>query len=162
MLNVLYKAEQDLPKLLSTKSIWNSLLIDYNKPYVERLWCTWGEYRINLHRIGHCTTAEALFHPHPWPSAMRLVSGQYKMGVGYSASESTPRCAATVVLNPGSVYEMTELHGWHYVQPVTDNTLSVMITGRPWVRKGPQSNKRLKPLKSLIKQEILDEFSYHY
>jgi len=162
MLDVLYQAENALPKLLSQSDRWHSLLIDYHKPYVQRVWCNWGEYRINLHQISSCDTTEALFHPHPWPSAMRLVSGEYKMGVGYTTGKVAPACAATIVLNQGSAYEMVQPNGWHYVQPLTNISLSVMVTGKPWTQTGSEIKKHLSPLSKTRQQELLDLFSEYY
>ena len=45
----------------------------------------WRDCRIYLHRIYPCAPGEALFHPHLWPSAMRILSGEYEMAVGYGA-----------------------------------------------------------------------------
>src|SRR5258708_7914389 len=74
MLEVLRRAEADLPRLLQEESRWTSLFIDYHPPTVERLWCAWGDYRLSLHRIHPCEAGAALFHTHLWPSAMRILS----------------------------------------------------------------------------------------
>ena len=87
MLDVLEAVEQKLPELLRDEAGWNSLFIDYHPPTVERLWRTWGEYRVSLHRIHPCERGTALFHPHPWPSAMRILSGEYEMAVGYGSGK---------------------------------------------------------------------------
>ena len=83
MLDVLAAVEQALPQLLQDENAWHSLYIDYQLPTVERLWRPWHEYRISLHRIHPCAPGEALFHPHPWPSAMHVLAGAYEMAVGY-------------------------------------------------------------------------------
>ena len=72
MLDVLTQVERALPALLQDESVWQSLYVDYHPPMVERLWTRWGEYRVFLHRIHPCERGQALFHPHPWPSAMRV------------------------------------------------------------------------------------------
>ena len=124
MLRALHEAEDALPDLLSVGvTSWRSLDIDYDPPHVERLWRPWGpvistgamsipsRFRINLHRIHPCETA--LWHPHPWPSAIRVVTGRYEMGIGYAAEQSLdpdqkPVEVARVVLGPGDQYEMID------------------------------------------------------
>jgi hypothetical protein len=90
MLEILASVESELPRLLLDESAWSGLLIDYHPPTVERLWMGWQGHRVSLHRIHPCGPGQALFHPHPWPSAMRILSGEYEMAVGYGRGE-TPR-----------------------------------------------------------------------
>ena len=73
VLDTLAAVERGLPALLRDEGAWKSLLVDYHPPTVERLWRPWGAGRVYLHRIHPCARAEALFHPHPWPSAMRVL-----------------------------------------------------------------------------------------
>lgn len=94
MLDVLAQLEQDLPEMLKDESIWRSLYVDYHPPTVERLWTPWREYRAFLHRIHPCDRQQALFHPHPWPSAMRVLEGAYEMAVGFGAGMAEPPVAA--------------------------------------------------------------------
>jgi len=82
MLNVLQEVEKELLALLD-KTDWNSVNIDYETPHVERLWIPYGDYRVSLHRIHQCE--KSLMHPHPWPQAVRVISGCYEMGVGPKA-----------------------------------------------------------------------------
>ena len=98
MFKRLREVEQELPDLLE-KEIWNGLYIDYHPPIVERVWTQVGENRIYLHRIHPCSEGEALFHPHPWPSAMRILSGEYEMGIGYGEGTEPPEIAAIVKLD---------------------------------------------------------------
>ena len=52
MLDVLEQLEkEDLARLLRDDALWQSVLIDYHPPHVERLWCSWRDYRVSLHRI---------------------------------------------------------------------------------------------------------------
>jgi hypothetical protein len=162
MLDILYQAERVLPALLTDDTGWNSIFIDYEDPYVERLWRTWGEYRINLHCILPCSTGHALFHPHPWPSAMRIVEHQYEMTVGYGVGDQEPPVAMRLVLPPGSVYEMTNPDGWHAVRPVSLSVLTLMITGKPWSRSSPKSTKPLGPLSVDRNREMLSQFMRYY
>lgn len=161
-LGKLYAVEHALPHLLANESLWHSLFVDYAKPHVERVFMNWNGLRINLHRISACETHEALFHPHPWPSAMRILEGSYEMGVGYSTTDEVPPAAATLILPAGAAYEMVDRNGWHYVRPLTDYSLTLMVSGEPWDRTSPKSSYTLSELSSEKKREILELFRKKY
>lgn len=162
MLDVLHDVERALPALLADHHRWKSVLVDYHAPIVERVWCEWSGYRISLHRIHPCKKGEALFHPHPWPSAMKVLSGDYEMAIGYGAGEVSPPVAAKIILGAGSEYEMTDLNGWHYVRPLNVPTMSLIVTGKPWDRSAPKSDKALIPLLDGKREEILQFFRSVY
>ncbi len=162
MLGVLELVEIALPSLLKEESKWQSLFVDYHKPFVERLWCEWRGYRVYLHKIHACDSGEALFHPHPWPSAMRVLSGTYEMAIGYGAGSIEPPHAAQLLLGPGSMYEMMEPNGWHYVRPIGEATMSLMVTGTPWTRSSPKPDHNLQSLKPKQKAEIFEFFHSTY
>lgn len=162
MLDILHRVESQLPEMLQDESGWNSLFVDYHPPVVERLWRQWYDFRIYLHRIHPCEPGEALFHPHPWPSAMRVLGGAYEMAIGYGAGEKEPPMAARIVMGAGSEYEMTDPDGWHYVRPIGGPTMSLMIAGKPWDRPSPKSEKTLNPLGEKQKEEILKFFRGQY
>jgi hypothetical protein len=162
MLDVLAAVENDLPRLLLDEDGWHGLYIDYRPPTVERLWRPWGERRVSLHRIFPCGPGEALFHPHPWPSAMRVLDGEYEMAVGYGRGEATPPVAALMVARGDFRYEMTDPDAWHYVRPLRAPTLSVMVTGKPWDRPAPRSDKPLVPLSAAQRAELFRLFRLHY
>ena len=129
-------AEELLPGWCRSLDGWNSLLIDYHPPMVWRLWRQWGDHRVLLHHVHACAEGAALWHPHPWPSIVRVIAGQYRMRVGYGEGNEPPLTAATLWLMTGSVYMMDEPNGWHAVEPTT-SSLSVMLTGKPWQRVMP-------------------------
>ncbi len=162
MLEVLHAVESKLPTLIEDVRGWESLFVDYHPPFVERVYRQYGNYRIYLHCIHSCEAGEALFHPHPWPSAMRIVSGVYEMAIGYGEGDTPPPVAATIILPPESEYEMTHPDAWHYVRPVGKSAFSVMVTGKPWDRPSPKSEKPLSPLFKDRKDEILRYFKAHY
>ena len=164
MLDVLHQVESQLQRLLksSEEKHWNSLFVDYHPPFVERLWTQSSDCRIYLHRIHPCEPGEALFHTHPWPSAMRVLEGSYELAVGYGAGEKEPPVAARMILGPGSEYEMTDPNGWHFVRPIEKPTMSLMVAGRPWDRSSPKSDKPLKSLPLERQQEIFQFFRKHY
>lgn len=162
IIHTLFDIEHELPKLLLDATNWQSVFIDYEKPHVERLWMPWNENRINLHRIHPCGDHEALFHPHPWPSAMKLVSGQYKMAIGYGSGITHPVIATTLLLPAGSYYEMAEPDAWHYVRPLLTASLSVMLTGPRWIRDVVPVTKKLQPLNPMIKHDLIKLFRAYY
>jgi hypothetical protein len=162
MLEILYMVERELPKLLQDEGAWNSLYVDYHPPLVERLWLPWGGYRVNLHRIHPCARDEALFHPHPWPSAMRVLSGEYEMAVGYGTGETAPPIAALMIASGDFRYEMTDPDAWHYVRPLREPTMSLMVTGKPWNRASPKSGKPLLPLGADQRSAIFRFFRERY
>ena len=158
MLEVLEQVERELPSLLETPSGWSSLHINYHPPFVERLFRSWGEYRIYLHRIQPCESAEALFHPHPWPSAMHILSGVYEMAIGYGEGDQPPPYAAKLVASGDLKYEMTERDAWHYVRPIGQAAMTLMITGKPWERWSPGRAEKLPPLSEQAVDEMLAFF----
>jgi hypothetical protein len=163
MLDQLLLAERELPELLTKPELWHSLFVNYEKPFVERLWCSWNGYRLNLHRILPCEVNECFFHPHPWPSAMRIIEGTYQMIVGYGEGIIVPPTAVTLNLSAGSTYEMVDINSWHSVRPLDAPVMSVMLTGKPWDRDLPKHNIiPLSPLSDDKSEEILAFFKERY
>jgi hypothetical protein len=161
-LDWLHRAVSELPTLLRGDAKWRGVFVDYHPPFVERLWREWLDYRIFLHRIHPCAAGEALLHPHPWPSAMRVLDGCYEMAVGYGAGTRDPRIAAKLILRAGSEYEMTDPDGCHYVRPLDKKSLSIMITGKPWAREAPTTFRKLTELSTQNRNEILELFRSVY
>ncbi|HSX22909.1 MAG TPA: hypothetical protein VLE97_09070 [Gaiellaceae bacterium] len=165
MLDVLARVEADLPALLADESGWNSLDIDYHPPRVERLWRSWGDgYRVSLHRIHPCEPQDALFHPHPWASAMRVCDGVYEMAIGYGPGSAAPPIAARLVATGDLRYEMTDVDAWHYVRPIGGPAMTVMVTSRPWQRDaaGAEPGAPLSPLAPGRRTELIAWFRAFY
>jgi hypothetical protein len=137
MLTILTDILKILPDKLDDLSLWDSLIINRRKPFTYRAFFIFedGAYkniRVCLHRFDPCDESDAFFHPHPWPSAMKVLAGSYKMKLGYSQTlTSKPEFMMEEVLAAGSTYSMTEPKCWHSVQPLSD-CFSVMINGQPW------------------------------
>jgi hypothetical protein len=146
MLDLLHAAERELPALLATALGWRSYRIDYHPPFVDRVMREWRDGKLYLHRIHPCAPEEALFHPHPWPSAMRVLEGTYEMTVGHGAGEAAPPIAARLIVSGGMEYEMTDRDGWHAVRPIGGPAMTVMVVGPRWDRLSPHSSKPLLPL----------------
>jgi hypothetical protein len=162
MLEVLARVETELPSLLRDDSRWHSIDINYHPPFVERLWCSWNEYRVALHKIHPCGATEALFHPHPWPSAMRIVEGRYEMAVGYGAGITPPPIAARIIGAGDFRYEMTDPDAWHFVRPIDAPATTIMVTGRPWRRAAPRSEVPLPSLDADRRDALIEFFRERY
>lgn len=162
MLSALERVEAQLPDLLRQPEVWRSLDVTYHPPRVERVYTDFEELRISLHCIHPCSKDEALFHPHPWPSSMRLLTGQYEMGVGFGSGQSEPPRASTIVLSAGSTYEMVDPDSWHYVRPLNEAVMTLMVTGQPWERTTPKASGELAELSTARKSEILEIFREKY
>jgi len=142
---------------------WRSLLIDYEPPKVERLWIDWDEEcRVSLHRIHPCETS--LFHPHPSPSIIRVIDdgGGYLMDVGHGPGDTPPPIAIRLRLSSGSVYEMSDIDGWHSVQPLVGPSYSLMVTGKPWKRSSPGKGIPHPPLPLDLGTDLLNAFRGFY
>lgn len=153
--------EEELPELLEFED-WNSTHVTYEPPEVRRLWRQWGEFRIFLHEIRYCDPGEALYHPHPWPSIVKIVDGGYRMGMGFGPGLDPPPIATTAWLPLGTVYEMNHRDGWHYVAP-TQLAWSIMVTGKPWVREMPRADRpKQNPLEPFEKARLQNRFRGFY
>jgi hypothetical protein len=161
MLDILARVEAALPGLLA-KADWQSLDINYHPPFVERLWRPWESYRISLHRIHPCPPSDALFHPHPWPSAMRILDGTYEMAIGYGSGTTPPPFAARIIASGDFRYEMIDPDSWHYVRPIDRPAMTIMVTGAPWKREAPNSAAPLQPLDATRRDELLTWFRARY
>lgn len=162
MLNDLLNIEKELARHLAEEDTWSSVYVDYHKPYVKRLWKQIGTHRVYLHQIASCERSESLFHPHPWPSAMKVIEGVYEMGVGYSKTNEAPVAVSTLILPKNSYYEMVDIDSWHYVRPLSTVSYSLMLTGAPWRRDAPKSDYPLRQLGSDEKRAIFDLFRKEY
>lgn len=137
MLNLLDLVLAELPDLLASPDDWRGMRIAYHPPQVDRAWRPWRDCRLSIHRIHPCAPGTALLHPHPWPSAMRVLAGRYAMVLGYGAGLATPPIAAEFVLPAGATYTMTDPDTWHDVRPLDAPVLTVMLSGPPWGRAMP-------------------------
>lgn len=135
---------------------YKSMYIDYHPPVVERIWFQEGDLRVYLHKIHKCEneSVEALFHLHPWKSAVRIIEGGYEMGIGHSKTNETPVVDCKLFLTNGCAYEMIEPDGWHYVKPLQNYSYSLMVTGERNTRQMPVEPD--KKFRELTVNEILD------
>lgn len=147
MLNKLKLIESTLHDRLHEPDLWESMVIDYEKPHVDRVWMKVLEGRLFLHKIHPCTAQEAFYHPHPWPSAVHILptdnGSVYRMGIwrankgeaiDYDSEEFVNKTIDTCTLEmKGDVYyQMIDTHGLHWVQPINAPVYTLMYTDKPW------------------------------
>lgn len=162
MLAILAQAERELPSLLLNDDDWQTLYVDDEKPNVERVWMTYGEGRLYLHLIHPCEPGEALFHPHPWPAAMRVLYGAYETAYGHGPPDGpAPEKGTVRIVRAGETYEMVNPEAWHYVRPIVDPVATIMVTGKPWPT-GKRKARDLKPLSPERKRNLIAYFCGHY
>mgnify|MGYP000904770363 CR=1 FL=1 len=163
LLAKLARAEAALPALLADAAGWEALLVDYEPPTVERLWRPWEDGRLSLHEIHPCAEDEAMYHPHKWPSAMRIVEGIYGMRIGSGHGMEPPPVGGYVELSAGDRYAMADPAGWHAVIPQGGPVLTVMATGPLWEQPAAKkSSKPLGPLSPQRKEALLRRFQGYY
>ena len=162
MLDILHAVERDLPRLLSSAEGWQSMRIDYHPPFVDRVWREWGEYRVSLHCIEPCAPSGSLFHPHRWPSAMRILEGKYEMAVSFAKGDVAPPIAARLIASGPMEYEMVDETAWHAVRPIGGVAWSVLGTGKPWDRAAPRSERPLAPLPAERVEAMLARYRGFY
>ena len=99
-------------------------------------------------------------HPHPWPSAMRVVKGSYEMCLSLGVA-TVP---SSLVLTAGSAYEMVDIHAWHNVRPLNDVAYSLMVMGPKYTDQIFDHSKfgagrELSPLSDKAKADIMQFFA---
>ena len=171
MRDALKQVEKELLSLLECDD-WQSLDIDYHKPHVERVWIQWHGFRVNLHRIHACKRHEALYHPHPWPSVVKIIGGSFDddlsnggywtaIGSGPPDGPDPPK-VAEMWAPAGSIITMEDPYGWHLVAPPKES-YSLMITSAPWENKFPfKPGMKLRPMNDDKIEEVKDLFKCYY
>jgi len=160
--DILQEAINDLPSLMKNPDAWNSKLVDYESPVVERLWIPYKDCRLSLHKIHPCE--KPLKHVHPWPAAVRVISGKYEMETGIVreiefSDDWNYILHSSFIMSAGSEYDLISSDLWHSVKPIGSHSISVMVMGQPWV---PHQSMRSQPkpgeLKSLPSSNIINIF----
>lgn len=158
----LRKVEQSLPAMLEHPQEWFAHIYEDTRSKMERLSFRLldGGY-VSLHRIHPVPRGEALYHFHQWPSAIHVVQGGYRMGVGSGDGDRPPAIDLCTDVLPGTVYEMPNRNTWHFVEP-KDVSSSIMVMGRNWNRPPLVTNRTLNLLPVLMKpaekERMIDGF----
>ncbi len=135
-----------LPGYLSHPQRWQSLLINKHPPVIHRLSLKVATDRtLILHKVFPCHRQSAYMHSHSWPFALKIISGGYEMGLGFSDNRNqVPPAVYTTLVKPGDIYEMSSSQIWHYTKPITDQpSYSVMLIGERWRERQAQNHSPL-------------------
>lgn len=139
------------------------MYIDYQPPFLMRIFIQVGCVRINLHYFlpaEDVSAAQALsdaynenlYHPHAWASAMRIVDGRYRQYKGMAnrrGLDAVPLKAGPYEYQAGDSYVMEDPWAWHQVIPYPNEAVTtVMVTVIPegWDQDVPKSTTVLCPL----------------
>lgn len=164
MLKILREVEENVLDLIRNVRM-HTMFIDYHDPHVERVWLQIKDgHRLFLHKIYPSKSAnDTLFHPHPWPSIIRILKGEYEMGIGHSNTNEIPEVDCKLILGAGSIYTMENPNGWHYVNPIGAPVFSLMVTGEPNHRKMPAlPDKKFRELTFSETQDIFNIVREYY
>lgn len=174
MLPVLEEIESKLPKMMRSREIWKSLFIDYQPPYLMRIYCEVPSevlegkcVRANLHYFlpSKTVSTENLYHPHAWASCMRIVHGVYDQFIGFadhSGFAIKPPFLCRLTHSSGDSYAMNHPWLWHQVNPYPNQAVStLMVTYIPekWDQDIPRSTKTLRVLNDAELEFMFNHFS---
>ena len=142
-------------------SLWESIVINKRKPHTYRAFIHHEDSRICLHRFEPCEPEDSFAHPHPWPSSMLILSGQYEMAVGHTSDLDSrdPKDVIDLTLGAGSIYKMDDRHTWHQVIP-RSRCYSLMVNGPRWEnahRFAPSTSG--KGLESMTAEELANHLN---
>lgn len=154
MIKLITEALKNIHDVLGNWDEWKTLYVDYAPPTVERAWIPYKtDYRLCIHRIHPCDPALALYHPHPWPSAVFMCDGEYEMITGYGDPKGPPPPVShRFIVKPGTRYEMVDPNAWHAVIPTKKPSISLMLMGPLYKTEEKREKKQLR---ELTKQEFL-------
>lgn len=159
MINELNKYLKMLPELLEDEAQWDSLLIDKYPPVIYRLSLpVTDELTLVLHKLFPCPVdSDAYIHSHSWPFALKIIRGEYEMGVGFSTNrKEPPPIIHKIIIGSGTVYEMSSSDIWHYTKPLSNEpSYSVMLIGKRW---RPREAQNIAPLSVEQRKEVFDFF----
>jgi hypothetical protein len=175
MYPVMQEIEQYLPSLLQDRDSWKSLFIDYQKPYLMRIYrdiessTLKATVRVSLHYFlpdasPQNEEGEFLYHPHAWASSMRILEGMYSQFHGFANQRGLappPAKLCNTIHIQGDSYAMNHPWLWHEVNPFPNQAvMTLMVTYMPafWDQDAPQSSKKLRSLNEEELQFMFTEF----
>lgn len=152
--------EKLIPKVregLNELEAWDSLVINKRKPHTYRVFRQYDDLRVCLHRFEPCGPDDCFAHPHPWPGAFLMLSGEYIHRIGASDSlGSEPIFFFKEIVRPFSMYEIIHPQTWHSVQPLK-TTYTIMVNGTPWdTQHAATRMTKGKDLEQMAPMELMD------
>jgi hypothetical protein len=172
MEGILLYVKTKLRTWLKDDQSWSTLYVDYERPHLMRLFRNvvlpdGRKIRVMLHyflfendktAIAAAQDADPstsddqsnLYHPHPWASIMKILSGSYQQDLGIAHKrgiDTPPPIVTSQTLTTGDVYQMSHPWLWHRVRPL-ETTSTLMITYIPdkWDQEKLPSRGDLRPL----------------
>lgn len=170
-----------LPELLQRRDLMKSLKVLHDEPEVWRIWWQLGEVRIMFHKIMPAMPDQAFFHPHPWPSKVRILKGHYINTIGiYNGPKKDVEkllpeelddfgkklVPMEIQIGESSMYSMLDVRQFHKV--VSGNPVySLMIIGLPYFAGATKQFSRQPvvqnpPLTEEEQNEIIAVVKQHY
>lgn len=145
-----------LPQLIEEEYYWQSKFIDYEFPYVSRLYrseeCSQGNYYISIHEMEPIPYPyNAFYHNHDYPLLIKVLSGVQLVQFGYESG-----CYKQENFTYNNHYIMESEDQFHSVTPLTPKTLSLMITYKQFAGQKRHNQPQLKELSRGRKLEILE------
>ena len=138
---------------------WNGITINHDRPCIDRLWTHQDGIRVCLHKIYPLDDSDKPFmHSHPWPCAIHIMKGNYRMFVGYSESLNPPPVVSEFKMVEDSEYSMIDKNMWHAVRPIDEPVYSIMVIGKKWDREMSKPHIYPKILDEQEKNKLIDEF----
>ena len=162
MLKALANARLILPSLLTSRDGWNTKLINYQTPTVERLWRNMPGYRLYLHRIHTFEGGTAFMHPHLWPCGIYLEDGVQEMLTGKIIDGKIVQSGFVQLLTASHQYAMTDPDDTHSVRPVGGPSLSIMVTGPLYPNLGAKSTGAHPDLPEVLAENLFETFQARY
>ncbi|MCL9783365.1 hypothetical protein M9194_18205 [Vibrio sp. S4M6] len=147
MIEFLKSVESRIPEYLDDKTIWRTRWIKPNRKGVkfkhtfERVYLPFKNFQFFINVMHPVENPE--WHLHPRPAAFRVLSGKYKSTFSHYEVEREKREYSSKIIAPGQYYEMINPQLGHFVDVITDYTLSVSVIGEPYAKY----NNRFKSLK---------------
>jgi hypothetical protein len=174
---LLYRVSVELREWLSGNAYvldpaWQCLDMNEHQPRVERMWRPFSdeqsgeEFHLLLHCIHPCDPAEAMPHPHLWPSIVQVLGGNCRVVVGRSSGIDTPEvilhASPSVRMESTCVYVMDHPNGWYVIIPENGPVYTIMLTEMPSDRSIPrvieQARCTLPELDRERQLELLQKF----
>lgn len=155
----LLEFEEILPELLTEKDAWKSINVNHQAPSVKRIWRNWQGYRINLHKLTKVDGKEEYFHSHPWPIAIRLLTGSYQMCYEFVQDEQV--MTGVEIITPETPYCMENPNDKHSIKLLDNTIYSLMINGKAWASNNELAEQEIiaHNLETLSSKDIEEIFS---
>jgi hypothetical protein len=146
-------------ELLSNPKIWQSSVLDKQKPIVEKMWTQINKYIISLYFIHTCNKEEIRYKYNECPSAMHILQGSCEIGVGFKEVENI----TTMHIPQGNMYfDMTADETIYFIRSTNSVSSSVMLSGEKWKEVEIEDGKELRSLEYDRQSIMLEYFSNYY